>query len=200
MKSVCVFCGSSAGNRDSYKTAARKLGRLLAEKELTLIYGGSNVGLMAIIADEVLALGGKVIGVMPDSLIEKEVAHPGLTEFIRSESMSERKEVMMNMSDGFIAMPGGVGTLDELFEVMSWNQLGLMSKPLALLNTDHYWDGLLTFLDHTVQEAFVRIEHRSNVIAEEDELTLLDAMENYNPTRLDKIAWIASLRDTMKTK
>ena len=200
MKSVCVFCGSSAGNRDSYKTAARKLGRLLAEKELTLIYGGSNVGLMAIIADEVLALGGKVIGVMPDSLIEKEVAHPGLTGFIRSESMSERKEIMMNMSDGFIAMPGGVGTLDELFEVMSWNQLGLMSKPLALLNTDHYWDGLLTFLDHTVQEAFVRIEHRSNVIAEEDELTLLDAMENYNPTRLDKIAWIASLRDTMKTK
>ena len=143
MKSVCVFCGSSAGNRDSYKTAARKLGRLLAEKEITLIYGGSNVGLMAIIADEVLALGGKVIGVMPDSLIEKEVAHPGLTEFIRSDSMSERKEVMMNMADGFIAMPGGVGTLDELFEVMSWNQLGLMSKPLALLNTDHYWDHLV---------------------------------------------------------
>jgi hypothetical protein len=200
MKSVCVFCGSSAGNRDSYKTAARKLGRLLAEKELTLIYGGSNVGLMAIIADEVLALGGKVIGVMPDSLIEKEVAHPGLTEFVRCDSMSERKEVMMNMSDGFIAMPGGVGTLDELFEVMSWNQLGLMSKPLALLNTDHYWDGLLAFLDHTVAEKFVRIEHRSNLIAEADERALLDAMENYNPTRLDKIAWIASLRDTMKMK
>jgi uncharacterized protein (TIGR00730 family) len=200
MKSVCVFCGSSAGNRDSYKTAARKLGRLLAEKNLTLIYGGSNVGLMAIIADEVLALGGKVIGVMPDSLIEKEVAHPGLTEFVRCDTMSERKEVMMNMSDGFIAMPGGVGTLDELFEVMSWNQLGLMSKPMALLNTVHYWDGLLTFLDHTVEEAFVRIEHRSNLIAEADERALLDAMENYNPTHLDKIEWISSLRDMMKTK
>ena len=134
MKYVCVFCGSSAGNRESYKVAARKLGHLIAEREYTLVYGGSNVGLMAIIADEVLALGGKVIGVMPDSLIEKEVAHPGLTEFIRSESMSDRKEIMMKMSDGFIAMPGGVGTLDELFEVMSWNQLGLMSKPLALLN------------------------------------------------------------------
>ena len=200
MKNVCVFCGSSAGNRESYKTAARKLGHLLAEKELTLVYGGSNVGLMAIIADEVLALGGKVIGVMPDSLIEKEVAHPGLTEFIRSDSMSDRKEIMMKMSDGFIAMPGGVGTLDELFEVMSWNQLGLMSKPLALLNTEQYWDGLLTFLDHTVREDFVRIEHRSNVIAEEDERTLLDAMENYNPTKLDKMAWISSLRDTMNKK
>ena len=200
MKYVCVFCGSSAGNRESYKDAARTLGRLLAEKDYTLVYGGSNVGLMAIIADEVLALGGKVIGVMPDLLIEKEVAHPGLTEFIRSDSMSDRKEIMMNKSDGFIAMPGGVGTLDELFEVMSWNQLGLMSKPLALLNTDQYWDGLLTFLDHTVREDFVRIEHRSNVIAEADELTLLEAMENYNPTKLDKMAWISSLRDTMKTK
>jgi len=200
MKYVCVFCGSSAGNRDSYKAAARTLGRLLAERDYTLVYGGSNVGLMAIIADEVLALGGKAIGVMPDSLIEKEVAHPGLTEFIRCDSMSERKEIMMKMSDGFIAMPGGVGTLDELFEVMSWNQLGLMSKPLALLNTDQYWSQLLAFLDHTVQEKFVRIEHRSNVIAEEDELTLLDAMESYNPTKLDKIEWISSLRDTMNKK
>jgi uncharacterized protein (TIGR00730 family) len=200
MKNVCVFCGSSAGNRESYKTAARKLGRLLAQRDYTLVYGGSNVGLMAIIADEVLSLGGKVIGVMPDSLIEKEVAHPGLTEFIRSDSMSDRKEIMMKMSDGFIAMPGGVGTLDELFEVMSWNQLGLMSKPLALLNTEQYWDGLLTFLDHTVREDFVRIEHRSNVIAEEDEPSLLDAMENYNPTKLDKMAWISSLRDTMNKK
>jgi uncharacterized protein (TIGR00730 family) len=197
MNAICVFCGSSAGNRDSYKTAARNLGRLLARKEITLIYGGSNVGLMAIIADEVLALGGKVIGVMPDSLIEKEVAHPGLTEFIRCDSMSERKDVMMKMADGFIAMPGGVGTLDELFEVMSWNQLGLMNKPLALLNTDQYWDHLLAFLDHSVQEKFVRIEHRSNLIAEENEQALLDAMENYNPTPLDKIAWIASLRETM---
>jgi uncharacterized protein (TIGR00730 family) len=197
MNAICVFCGSSAGNRDSYKTAARNLGRLLARKEITLIYGGSNVGLMAIIADEVLALGGKVIGVMPDSLIEKEVAHPGLTEFIRCDSMSERKDVMMKMADGFIAMPGGVGTLDELFEVMSWNQLGLMNKPLALLNTDQYWDHLLAFLDHSVQEKFVRIEHRSNLIAEENEQALLYAMENYNPTPLDKIAWIASLRETM---
>jgi hypothetical protein len=200
MKYVCVFCGSSAGNRESYKASARKLGRLLVEKDYTLVYGGSNVGLMAIIADEVLSMGGKVIGVMPDSLIEKEVAHPGLTEFIRSESMSERKEIMMKMSDGFIAMPGGVGTLDELFEVMSWNQLGLMTKPLALLNTEQYWSQLLAFLDHTVQEKFVRIEHRSNVIAEEDELELLDAMENYNPTKLDKIEWISSLRDTMNKK
>ena len=198
MKSVCVFCGSSAGSRESYKVAARKLGRLLAERGITLVYGGSNVGLMAIIADEALSHGGQVIGVMPDSLIEKEVAHPGLTEFVRCDSMSERKDVMMNMSDGFIAMPGGIGTLDELFEVMSWNQLGLMKKPMALLNTDHYWDQLLSFLDHTVQEQFVRIEHRSNLIAEEDEAALLTLMDNYNPIELDKIAWIASLRSMMK--
>jgi len=198
MNSVCVFCGSSAGSRESYKTAARKLGRLLAERGITLVYGGSNVGLMAIIADEALKHGGKVIGVMPDSLIEKEVAHPGLTQFVRCDSMSERKDVMMNMSDGFIAMPGGIGTLDEMFEVMSWNQLGLMKKPMALLNTDHYWDQLLSFLDHTVQEQFVRIEHRSNLIAEEDEAALLALMENYNPIELDKIAWIASLRSMMK--
>ena len=198
MNSVCVFCGSSAGSRESYKTAARKLGRQLAERGITLVYGGSNVGLMAIIADEALKHGGKVIGVMPDSLIEKEVAHPGLTQFVRCDSMSERKDVMMNMSDGFIAMPGGIGTLDELFEVMSWNQLGLMKKPMALLNTDHYWDQLLSFLDHTVQEQFVRIEHRSNLIAVEDEAALLLKMENYNPIELDKIAWIASLRSMMK--
>jgi uncharacterized protein (TIGR00730 family) len=198
MKSVCVFCGSSAGSRESYKVAARKLGRLLAERGITLVYGGSNVGLMAIIADEALKHGGKVIGVMPDSLIEKEVAHPGLTEFVRCDSMSERKDVMMNMSDGFIAMPGGIGTLDELFEVMSWNQLGLMKKPMALLNIDHYWDQLLGFLDHTVQEQFVRIEHRSNLIAEEDESALLTLMRNYNPIELDKIAWISSLKSMMK--
>jgi uncharacterized protein (TIGR00730 family) len=198
MNTVCVFCGSSAGSRESYKTAARKLGCLLAERGITLVYGGSNVGLMAIIADEALKHGGKVIGVMPDSLIEKEVAHPGLTEFVRCDSMSERKDVMMKMSDGFIAMPGGIGTLDELFEVMSWNQLGLMKKPMALLNTDHYWDQLLSFLDHSVQEQFVRIEHRSNLIAEEDEAALLTLMENYNPIELDKIAWIASLRSMMK--
>jgi uncharacterized protein (TIGR00730 family) len=198
MNTVCVFCGSSAGNRESYKEAAQKLGRLLAKRKITLVYGGSDVGLMAIIADEALKCGGKVIGVMPESLIDKEVAHPGLTEFIRCNSMSERKDVMMNLSDGFIAMPGGIGTLDELFEVMSWNQLGLMKKPMALLNTDHYWDQLLSFLDHTVQEQFVRIEHRSNLIAEEDEAALLTLMENYNPIELDKIAWIASLKSMMK--
>ena len=197
MNSVCVFCGSSAGNRDSYKKAARNLGRLLAEKGITLIYGGSNVGLMALIADEALAHGGKVIGVMPDSLIEKEVAHPGLTEFVRVDSMSDRKEMMMKMADAFIAMPGGVGTLDELFEVMSWNQLGLMKKPMGLLNTDHYWDLLLAFLDHSVTEKFVRIEHRSNLIAEVSESALLEAMAKYVSVDVDNKDWIDGLRSTM---
>ena len=197
MNSVCVFCGSSAGNRDSYKKAARNLGRLLAEKGITLIYGGSNIGLMALIADEALAHGGKVIGVMPDSLIEKEVAHPGLTEFVRVDSMSDRKEMMMKMADAFIAMPGGVGTLDELFEVMSWNQLGLMKKPMGLLNTDHYWDLLLAFLDHSVTEKFVRIEHRSNLIAEVSESALLEAMAKYVSVDVDNKDWIDGLRSTM---
>jgi uncharacterized protein (TIGR00730 family) len=197
MNSVCVFCGSSAGSRVSYKKAARDLGRVLAEKGITLIFGGSNVGLMSIIADEALAHGGKVIGVMPDSLIEKEVAHPGLTEFIRVHSMSERKDVMMEMADAFIAMPGGVGTLDELFEVMSWNQLGLMKKPVGLLNTDHYWDLLLAFLDHSVTEKFVRIEHRSNLISNESVSALMAAMADYKPLEVANKDWIDGLRSTM---
>ncbi|NWJ52331.1 MAG: TIGR00730 family Rossman fold protein [Bacteroidetes bacterium] len=197
IKSVCVFCGSSAGSRESYKKAARNLGRLLAQQGITLIYGGSNLGLMTLIADEAMAHGGHVIGVMPTTLIDKEVAHSGLTEFIKVDSMSERKEVMMQMADAFIAMPGGVGTLDEIFEVMSWNQLGLMQKPMGLLNTDQFWNTLLSFLDHTVTEQFVRSEHRSNLIAEEDEFMLLKALEDYNPIEVDHESWISGLRSTM---
>lgn len=197
IKSVCVFCGSSAGSRESYKKAARNLGRLLAQKGITLIYGGSNLGLMTLLADEAMRHGGHVIGIMPTSLINKEVAHSGLTEFIQVDSMSERKEVMMQMADAFIAMPGGVGTLDEIFEVMSSNQLGLMQKPMGLLNTDQFWDKLLSFLDHTVTEQFVRLEHRSNLIAEEDEAMLLKALEEYNPIEVDHQTWISGLRSTM---
>jgi uncharacterized protein (TIGR00730 family) len=197
INSVCVFCGSSAGSRESYKKAARDLGRLLAQQGITLIYGGSNLGLMTLLADEAMANGGRVIGVMPTSLIEKEVAHNGLTEFIKVDSMSERKEVMMKMADAFIAMPGGVGTLDEIFEVMSSNQLGLMQKPMGLLNTDHFWNTLLSFLDHTVKEQFVRSEHRSNLIAEADEALLLKALEEYNPIEVDHKTWINGLRSTM---
>jgi uncharacterized protein (TIGR00730 family) len=197
IKSVCVFCGSSAGSRESYKKAARNLGRLLAQQGITLIYGGSNLGLMTLMADEAMAYGGYVIGVMPTALINKEVAHNGLSEFIKVDSMSERKEVMMQMADAFIAMPGGVGTLDEIFEVMSWNQLGLMKKPMGLLNTDQFWNTLLSFLDHTVTEQFVRSEHRSNLIAEEDEATLLKALKEYNPIEVDHQSWISGLRSTM---
>ena len=197
IKSVCVFCGSSAGSRESYKKAARNLGRLLAQQGITLIYGGSNLGLMTLIADEAMVHGGHVIGVMPTSLIDKEVAHSGLNEFIKVDSMSERKEVMMQMADAFIAMPGGVGTLDEIFEVMSSNQLGLMQKPMGLLNTDQFWNKLLSFLDHTVAEQFVRLEHRANLIAEEDEALLLKALEEYNPIEVDHQSWISGLRSTM---
>ncbi len=197
IKSVCVFCGSSAGSRESYKKAARNLGRLLAQQGITLIYGGSNLGLMTLIADEAMAHGGHVIGVMPTSLIDKEVAHSGLNEFIKVDSMSERKEVMMQMADAFIAMPGGVGTLDEIFEVMSSNQLGLMQKPMGLLNTDQFWNKLLSFLDHTVAEQFVRLEHRANLIAEEDEALLLKALEEYTPIEVDHQSWISGLRSTM---
>ncbi len=197
INSVCVFCGSSAGRRESYKKAARNLGRLLAEQSITLIYGGSNIGLMTLMADEALAHGGQVIGVMPTSLIEKEVAHNGLTEFIKVNTMSERKEVMLKMSDAFIAMPGGIGTLDEIFEVMSLNQLSLMKKPIGLLNTDHFWNLLLNFLDHTVTEQFVRKEHRSNLLAEEDEASLLKALQDYNPIEVDHKTWINGLRSTM---
>ncbi len=195
IKSICVFCGSSAGSNEQYTLKARELGLLFVEKGITLVYGGSNVGLMREIADTMMAAGGKVIGVMPHNLIQREVAHKGITEFRVVETMAERKAVMDELSDAFISMPGGIGTLDELFEVMSWNQLELITKPVALFNVLGYWDQLLAFLDHSVDQRFVKAEHRINLISESDEKILLEKILNYKPMKVEGGKWIKELRE-----
>jgi len=195
IKSICVFCGSSAGSREEYSAKARALGLLFVEKGITLVYGGSNVGLMQEIADTMMQAGGRVIGVMPHTLIEREVAHKAITEFHVVETMAERKAVMDKLSDAFIAMPGGIGTLDELFEAMSWNQLELITKPVALFNVLGYYDQLLAFLDHSVDQRFVKPEHRTNLIAESDENILLDKIMNYKAVKVDGGKWIKELKN-----
>jgi hypothetical protein len=194
--SICVFCGSSSGSNPVYTDKAIALGNLFTEKNITLVYGGSNVGLMQVIADTMLEAGGKVVGVMPHTLIQREVAHKGLTEFHVVETMAERKAVMGDLSDAFISMPGGIGTLDELFEVMSWNQLDLIAKPVALYNVLGYYDQLLAFLDHSVDQRFVKPEHRFNLIAESDENILLEKIFKYKPVKVDGGKWIKEIKES----
>lgn len=195
IKSVCIFCGSSSGSNTVYTEKAIALASLLVEKDITLVYGGSNVGLMRILADTMMEAGGKVVGIMPHTLINREVAHKGITEFHVVETMAERKALMEQLSDAFIAMPGGIGTLDEIFEVMSWNQLELINKPMALYNVLGYWDQLLAFLDHSVDQRFVKPEHRVNLISESNEEVLLEKILNYKPVKVDGGKWIKELRE-----
>lgn len=156
MNSLCVYCGSSIGARPAYANAARVLARELVERKIRLVYGGGNIGLMGVIADEVMRLGGEVIGVIPRGLMEREVGHSGLTALHVVNDMHERKALMAQHSDGFIAMPGGIGTLEELFEIFTWAQLGLHAKPIGLMNVEGFYDGLLTFLSKLVQEQFLK--------------------------------------------
>lgn len=193
IKSICVFCGSSPGALPEYTHAARELGRLLAEQEIRLVYGGSSIGLMRVLADSCLGAGGRVTGIMPHNLIEMEVAYRNLTEFYVVETMSERKEMMGRLSDAFIAMPGGVGTLDEIFEVMSWNQLGIMNKPLALLNVEGYYDHLIRFLDYTVNQKFVRPEHRNNLVVSDDPAKVIAGIRSHINQKTDS-KWIDDLK------
>ncbi len=192
MKSVCVFCGSSTGIRDSYRENAGLLGKVLTENKITLVYGGGNVGLMGIIADAVIEAGGKTIGVMPKSIAKLELAHNNLTELYLVDTMAERKEMMAKLSDAFIAMPGGFGTLDELSEILTYNQLRICDKPLGLLNVDGYFNGLLNFFDHAVGEGFVRKEHRKNVITADNPAELLNNLEKYQPVHIGK--WIEDIK------
>jgi uncharacterized protein (TIGR00730 family) len=185
---ICVFTGSSTGVSPEYAAAARGLGRLLADRGVDLVYGGARVGLMGVVADAVLQAGGSVIGVIPSVLVAKEVAHAGLTDLHVVSSMHERKAKMAELSDAFIAMPGGLGTLEELFEVLTWGQLGLHRKPCGLLNTSGYFDPLLAFVNHTVGEGFVRREHADMIMVAEDPAELLDRLERYSPPVITK--WI----------
>ena len=188
MNRVCVFCGSSPGEKPRYAAMAQRMGTLLAQRGLTLVYGGGNVGLMGVLADAVLEHGGQVIGVIPQALMDLEVGHTGLGDLRIVGSMHERKALMADLSDGFVALPGGIGTLEEFCEVLTWAQLGMHAKPCGLVNVDGYFDHLIAFLDHSVRERFFRPEHRSMVLLEEDPAALLDRFERYRPPQLEK--WI----------
>lgn len=192
IRSICIFCGSSTGFNPDYGNAARRMAKLLLRENITLVYGGANIGLMGILADTILESGGRVIGVMPRSLVEKEVAHQGLTEMHIVGDMQERKALMSDLSDAFITLPGAYGTLDELFEVLTWNQLNIVNKPVGLLNINGFFNPLLAMLDHSVNEKFLRIEHRKILIAEEKEDVLLRLLINYKPVIAEK--WIEGLK------
>ena len=188
IRRLAVFCGSNPGARPEYVQAARSLGKLLCERGIGVVYGGSSVGLMAALADTMLDELGDVIGVIPRMLVEREVANRALTDLRVVESMHERKALMAELADGFVALPGGIGTLEEFFEIWTWAQLGMHDKPCALLNVAGYFDPLLEFLDRAVAEKFVREVHRKMVIVESDPAALLSRLEAYEPPRVVK--WI----------
>jgi uncharacterized protein (TIGR00730 family) len=186
MKAVCVYCGSAIGARPVYAEAAKAFGRALVEADLALVYGGGSVGLMGTIADEVLGLGGRAIGVIPELLMSKEVGHVGLTELHVVADMHERKKKMADLSDAFVSMPGGVGTFEELFEVYTWAQLGYHQKPVALLNVDGYYDPLIAMLRHTVEEGFMRAPFLDMLQVASDPAEMIHALRKYVPPVADR--------------
>jgi uncharacterized protein (TIGR00730 family) len=188
LRSICVFCGASPGAKPIYREAAALLGHTLAERGITLVYGGGAVGLMGTVADAALAAGGEVIGVIPQSLMDAEIGHKGLTRLEVVDGMHARKARMAELSDAFIALPGGLGTLEELFEVWTWGQLGYHSKPLGLLEVNSFYDKLTDFLDHLVEERFVRDQHRGMLQVGGHPATLLDRLEAWRPGSAPK--WV----------
>ena len=178
MKNICVYCGASPGNRVEYTEGAKALARALVANNFGLVYGGSNLGLMGVVAQEVLDQGGRAVGVIPEQLVTKELAHPALTELFVTRNMHERKAMMAELSDGFIALPGGLGTLEELFEILTWGQLSFHNKPVGVLNVNGYY-GLLTFLNHARSEAFIRPQHRNMLISATCPVQLLDDFKSY---------------------
>ena len=188
LKSVCVFCGASPGARPIYHEAATQLGRHIAERGLTLVYGGGAVGLMGVVADAALAAGGEVIGIIPQSLERAEIGHKGLTRLEVVDGMHARKARMAELADAFIALPGGLGTLEELFEVWTWGQLGYHAKPLGLLEVDGFYARLTDFLDHLVAERFVREQHRAILQVSASPAELLARMDAWQPTAAPK--WV----------
>ncbi len=186
MKRICVFCGSSPGRRPEYREAAVQMAKELARRGLGVVYGGGNVGLMGALADTVLASRGEVIGVIPEQLMAREVGHKGLTQLHVVGSMHERKALMADLSDAFVALPGGFGTFEEFCEVVTWAQLGIIAKPCGMLNTLGYYSRFLEMFDHAVEEQFLRPENRALVLARDTVPELLRALEEWRPTRLDE--------------
>ncbi len=189
LKQICVYCGSNGGRQPEYLEQARAFGQELVKRDIGLVYGGAAVGLMGAVADAVMQAGGRAVGVIPANLMQKELAHHGLTELHVVQSMHERKAMMAELADGFVALPGGAGTLEEIFETWTWAQLGMHQKPCGLLNIAGYYDDLARFLDHTVAEAFMRPQHRAMLAIESDANALLDRFAAYEPPTVSK--WIA---------
>jgi len=188
MKSICIYCGSSPGADPSYIEAAKTVGRVLAERKIELVYGGANVGLMGALAESVLAHDGEVTGIMPEFLVSKEVAHQSLTRLHVVKSMHERKRLMAELADGFVALPGGMGTLEELFEILTWAQLGLHPKPCGLLNVNGYFDHLIKFLECSVEQRFVHQEHFKAIHVDTDVEKLIARFDAYEAPHNSK--WI----------
>jgi len=192
MKRICVFCGSSAGSKPEYRACAQQLGAELTRRKIGLVYGGGNVGLMGAIADSVLEAGGEAIGVIPEHLMTREIGHKRLTKLHMVHSMHERKALMADLSDAFIALPGGFGTLEEFCEVLTWSQLGLHAKPCGIVNVLGYYTPLLAMLDHAVQERFLKPQNRALVLARDTPAELLIALDDWRPVHVEK--WLD--RDT----
>ena len=186
MNAVCVYCGSNPGSDPAFAAATQELARRLVERDVRVVYGGGAVGLMGTLADAALAAGGTVIGVIPQALMDREIGHKGLTELHVVGTMHERKALMAELADGFVALPGGIGTLEELIEVYTWSQLGLHRKPLGLLNVDGYYDGLAGFLDHAVECEFLRPQHRAVLAVESEPGALLERLARAEPPPLAK--------------
>jgi uncharacterized protein (TIGR00730 family) len=198
MNSICVYCGSSPGRSSVYLKAAKDLGAEVGNRGLTLVYGGSAVGLMGEIARSATEVGGKVVGVITQALAEQNIAFEGLTELRVVKDMHERKAVMAELSDGFIALPGGYGTYEEFFEALTWLQLGIHTKPCGLLNINGYYDKLLEFLDHAVDELFIYKPHRDLILESDQPGSLLDLFMNYQPVRINKTDWVHQMADWKK--
>ena len=189
IRSVCVFCGSNTGNSPSFAEVAHDFGALLAKEGIALVYGGGQVGLMGVVADAVLAGGGKAVGVIPRALWDREVGHRNLTELHIVETMHERKAMMASLADAFVALPGGLGTMEEIFEVWTWTQLGIHVKPVGFLDAEGFFGPLLTFLDRAVDAGFVRAQHRAIAIVDADPAALLRRLGEHEPPRVEK--WIS---------
>lgn len=187
IKSLCVYCGASVGTLPVYAESARQLAKTMVEHGIALVYGGGNIGLMGLIADEMLWLGGEVTGVIPTALVEREVGHQGLTRLHVVETMHQRKAMMAELADGFIAMPGGIGTLEELFEVLTWSQLGFHDKPIGLLNAGGFYDGLITFIDHVASHGFLRSHHRQLLMHDAEPTDLLKKFTQWKLGAVDAL-------------
>ena len=193
MQSLCVYCGSSPGKSPDYLMAARELGAEFGQRGLTLVYGGSAVGLMGEVARSAIEAGGKVVGVITQALADQNIAFKGLTDLRVVKDMHERKAVMAELSDGFIALPGGYGTYEEFFEALTWLQLGIHTKPCGLLNVNGYYDKLLEFLDHAVDEMFIYKPHRDLLLSSDKSGVLLDQIMNFQPVRISKTDWVRQM-------